>query len=154
MLFSSRDLLRSILRKRRGRRTTVPTPTFDKAFDTRTGFDWPGPATCSVQDNKESLLAAELEELARLRLSIVLTAKWEADRDEEEERRKELRGELENLRHWYFEKIDHIAMPFGVAEAMKAKEQVEGGVTLPPRGEMADFPDDTHFPAGKDHFSI
>jgi hypothetical protein len=150
MLFSSRDLSQSAPRKRRGRRTIVPTPT----FDTYTGFDRPGPATCNVQEKKESLLTAEIEELARLRLSIVLTAKWEADRDEDEERRKELRAELENLRRCYFEKIDHIAMAFSVAEAMKAKEQVERGLTLPLRGGMADFPNDTHSAAGQDRFSI
>ena len=132
----------------------MSTSTFEKAFDSYTGFGSTGPATCHVQEKKETLLAAEIEELAGLRFSIVLTAKWEADRDEDEERRKELRGELENLRRCYFEKIDQIAMAFGIAAAMKAKEKVEHEVTLPLRGGMADFPSDTHFPADGDQFSI
>lgn len=132
----------------------MSTSTFVKAFDTYTGFDSAGPTACYVEETKQSLLAAEIEELARLRLSIVLTAKWEADRDEDEERRKELRGELESLRRHYFEKIDHIAMAFSVADAMKAKEQVERGVTLPLRGSMADFPDNSRSAADQDQFSI
>lgn len=132
----------------------MSTPTFVKAFDTYTGFDSLRSASCSVQEKKETLLTAEIEQLARLRLSIVLTAKWEADRDEDEERREELRGELESLRRHYFEKIDHIAMAFGVADALKAKEQVERGVTLPLRGGMADFPDDIRSPADEDQIGI
>ncbi len=132
----------------------MSTSTFERVFDTYTGFGSTSPVARLAPENKETLLTAEIEELARLRLSIVLTAKWEADRDEDEERRKELRGELENLRHWYFEKIDRIAMAFGVADAVKAKEKVEREVTLPLRGAMADFPSDAHFPADPDQFCI
>jgi hypothetical protein len=114
--------------------------TLENAFDIYTGVDTPVPATRFVQDRQERLFAADVEQLAGLRFSIVITAKWEASRDQDPERRKELRGELENLRYRYFEKIDHIAMSFGVARAMIAKDDVERRITVPLRNKLPDFP--------------
>jgi hypothetical protein len=105
--------------------------TLEQSFDLYTGVDSPGPATPFVQEQREQLLSSEMEELAGLRFSIVITAKWEASGDEDPQRREELRIELEDLRTHYFDKIDQIAMTFGVAQAMQAKEEVEHNVTLP-----------------------
>jgi len=112
--------------------------TLEKAFDLYTGVEVPGPATRFIEEKQEQMLAADIEELAALRFSIVITARWESDRDEDPQRRKELRSELENLRWRYFEKIDNIAMAFGVAAAMKAKDVVERRVTLPLREKLVD----------------
>jgi hypothetical protein len=105
--------------------------SIEQSFDLYTGVDSPGPATRFVQEQREQLLAAEIEELAGLRFSIVITARWEADRDEDPQRRKELRIELDDLHTRYFDKIDRIAMAFGIAQAMQAKEEVERNVTMP-----------------------
>jgi hypothetical protein len=114
--------------------------TLEKAFDIHTGFDTPEPGTRFIEEKQEQLLAADVEELAGLRFSIVMTAKWEGDRDEDLLRRKELRGELASLRARYYDKIDHIAMTFSVATAMQVKDQVERDVTLPLRAGFADLP--------------
>jgi len=73
------------------------------------------------------------EELARLRFAILLTARWEASDAEDPERRKELLVELADLRRLYCDKIDEIAMTFGVAQAIKTKTEVERAVVLPPQ---------------------
>jgi hypothetical protein len=114
--------------------------TLERAFDIHTGFESPGPATRLVQEKQEQQLAAEMEELAALRLGVVLTAKWESDREEEPQHRKELRIELDGLRARYFDKIDEIAMVYGVATAMKVRDDVEQRVTLPLRAAFADLP--------------
>lgn len=83
------------------------------------------PASRSTHEKEETSLAAIINDLAVLRFSIVVTAKWEVAESEDAERRTELRTELADLRHLYFEKLDQIAMTFGVGPAMKAKEDVE-----------------------------
>jgi len=83
-------------------------------------------------EKQGDLLAAYTEELATLRFTIILTAKWERSASEEMERRDDLRADLVSLRRDYSEKIDEIAMIFGVQQAMKAKERVERTVTLTP----------------------
>jgi hypothetical protein len=113
--------------------------TLEQAFDLFTGVDVPGPATRFIEEKQEQLLAADAEELAALRFSIVLTAKWEAGRDEEPERRKELRVELANLRARYFDKIDRIAMAFSVGIAMKVKDEIEKRVTPPLRAGFSEL---------------
>ncbi|MFZ1941379.1 MAG: hypothetical protein WBA18_07520 [Terracidiphilus sp.] len=113
--------------------------TLEQAFDLFTGVDVPGPATRYIEEKQEQLLAAVAEELAGLRFSIVLTARWEGDRDEDPKRRKELRAELDSLRTRYFDKIDRIAMSIGVDIAMKIKDEVEQRVTLPLRAGFADM---------------
>ena len=90
-----------------------------------------GPASRFVQDQMQASLDANTEELAGLRFSIILTAKWEASASVDEERRNELRSELGGLRRHYSQKIDEIAMTFGVKNAIKAKAEVERTVALP-----------------------
>jgi len=90
-----------------------------------------GPASRYILETREELLAYEAEELAGLRLSIILTARWAASGDEEPDRRAELREELAMLRKHYGDKIDEIAMTFGVQQAMEAKEHVEQSVVVP-----------------------
>ncbi len=89
------------------------------------------PASVYVRLKHETNLAAMTQELCSLRFSIVLLARWEASRSVDAENLVELREELADLRMYYFEKIDEIAMTFGVRQAMDAKECVERTVTVP-----------------------
>jgi hypothetical protein len=77
------------------------------------------------QEDFQKLFATKTEELASLRYSIVLTAKWEASKSENAERQSDLRAELVQLRRLYSDKIDQIAMTFGVRKAIAAKEEAE-----------------------------
>ncbi|MGA3131834.1 MAG: hypothetical protein ABSD59_13595 [Terracidiphilus sp.] len=90
-----------------------------------------GPASRYIKETREVLLAYEIEELAALRFSIILTARWEASDNEDLEQRAALRADLSLLRRHYGDKVDEIAMTFGVAEAMKAKDEVERTVVVP-----------------------
>ncbi len=90
-----------------------------------------GPASRYIRETREVLLAYETEELAALRFSIILTARWAESDDEDPERRAELRDDLVLLRKHYGDKIDEIAMTFGVEQAMKTKEEVERTVVVP-----------------------
>lgn len=89
------------------------------------------PAFLETEGNKENPLEAIRSELAGLRFSIILTARWEAGAGGDVERRKALRGELKELRRQYAQKIDAIAMTFGVQAAMDAKEEVERTIAIP-----------------------
>ncbi len=89
------------------------------------------PGTAYVDEQQEVTLAGAIEELVRLRFSIILTARWEAGENDDAERRAELRTELADLRALYFEQIDEIAMTFGVQQAMDAKDEVERNVIVP-----------------------
>jgi hypothetical protein len=84
-----------------------------------------------AHEKQENLIAASTRELAFLRYSIILTARWEASTDEDAERRNGLRAELKDLRLQYSQKIDDIAMTFGIRSAMNAKEEVERTVVVP-----------------------
>jgi len=99
-----------------------------------------GPATRCIRERQEIMLAVDTQELASLRFAIILTARWESSETEDAERRKELRDELGQLRAHYFDKIDRIAMTFGVEQAMKAKEEVERTVEVP-KGMMRPDPE-------------
>jgi len=79
----------------------------------------------------EETLAASIETLAHLRYSVVLTASWEVFGDRDALRRRELHEDLERLHALYFDKIDRIAMAYGVQRAMDAKEDVERRITVP-----------------------
>lgn len=114
----------------------MTTFTLENAFDMFTGVNAAVPDAAVVVEKQEILLSADIEELSSLRFSIVITAKWESSRDIDPRRRKELHRELETLRWRYFEKIDHIAMAFGVVQAIKAKDEVERRVTLPLRERL------------------
>ena len=76
-------------------------------------------------------LAEETEELGALRFAIILTARWADSDSESPDRRAELRSDLALLRKRYSNKIDEIAMTFGVDQAMKAKTEVERTVVVP-----------------------
>jgi hypothetical protein len=116
----------------------MATFTLEKAFDIYTGVDSPGPATRFVQEKQQEQLASDVEELANIRFSIVITAKWAGSPDEEPERRKELRDELDSLRYRYYDKIDRIAMTYGVSEAMIARDEVERRITIELTKNLAD----------------
>ena len=90
-----------------------------------------GPASRYAHEKHETLLAANTDELAGLRFSIILTALWEASTNVDVEHRNELHCELAGLRRNYSEKIDEIAMTFGVQNAMKAQKDVERTVAIP-----------------------
>jgi len=90
-----------------------------------------GPDSRYVKEDREALLYYETEELAALRFSMILTARWEASENEDPQQRAELRADLSLLRRHYGDKIDEIAMNFGVEEAMKAKDGVERTVVVP-----------------------
>ncbi len=89
------------------------------------------PTSPFVLEKQDVLLAYDTEELSALRFSIILTARWADSGSESPERRAELRTELAQLRKHYSDKIDEIAMTYGVAKAMKAKEDVERSVVVP-----------------------
>jgi hypothetical protein len=90
-----------------------------------------GPASRYIRETRDELLAYDVEELAAVRLSILLTAKWVESESEDPERRDELRQDLAILRKHYGDMLDEIAMTFGVNSAMKAKEEVEESVVIP-----------------------
>jgi hypothetical protein len=90
-----------------------------------------GPASIYIRETRAELLAYETDELAALRFSIILTARWEGSDSETPDRRAELRADLALLRKHYHDKVDEIAMTFSVEQAMKAKEEVERTVVVP-----------------------
>jgi hypothetical protein len=90
-----------------------------------------GPASQYIRETSIELLDYETEELAALRFSIILTARWAASDSETPERRAELREELELLRQHYGDKVDEIAMTFGVQQAIETQSQVERTVVVP-----------------------
>ena len=94
-------------------------------------LEFASPATQDAEARTFELSFAT-EELARLRFAVLLTARWEGSDAEDPERRKELRAELVDLRRLYYDKIDEVAMTFGVAQAIRTKAEVEHHVILPP----------------------
>ena len=89
------------------------------------------PGTVEAHQAQPPTLASAIEELARLRFSIILTARWEAAETEDADRRDDLRAELADLRIHYSDQIDQIAMTYGVQQAMDAKDEVERNVFVP-----------------------
>jgi hypothetical protein len=89
------------------------------------------PASVYVRLKHEINLAALTQELASLRFSILLLARWEASRSLDQDNLLELRAELKDLRALYFETIDEMAMTFGVQQAMDTKARVERTVIVP-----------------------
>jgi len=90
-----------------------------------------GPASRYIREMSVELLDHEKELLAALRFSIILTARWVASEDDTLGRRAELRGELKLLRNHYDDKIDEIAMTFGVQRAIETQNEVERTVIVP-----------------------
>ena len=90
-----------------------------------------GPASRYIREMSVELLDHEKELLAALRFSIILTSRWVGSEDESLGRRAELRGELKLLRNHYDDKIDEIAMTFGVQRAIETQNEVERTVIVP-----------------------
>ncbi len=90
-----------------------------------------GPTSPYLLETPEALLTYDTEELSALRFSIILTARWADSDSESPDRRAELRADLAQLRKHYGDKIDEIAMSFGIDQAMKAQEEVERTVVVP-----------------------
>jgi hypothetical protein len=90
-----------------------------------------GPASRYILDDQQVSLSDSVEQLASLRFSIVLSARWENSGILSGHARTELRDELRQLRSKYANKIDEIAMTYGVQAAMVAQEGVEREVTVP-----------------------
>jgi|HubBroStandDraft_5_1064220.scaffolds.fasta_scaffold19055_2 hypothetical protein len=89
------------------------------------------PASLHARLRREANFSAFLEELAGLRFSIVLLARWQASGYVDEENRAELCHELARLRSLYFDTIDEMAMTFSVQQAMDAQNEVERTVEVP-----------------------
>jgi hypothetical protein len=89
------------------------------------------PASVYIRLKHETNVAAMTQELASLRFSIILLARWEASRSVDLDNLAELRTELAHLRALYFDKIDEMAMIFGIKQALATKESVERTVTVP-----------------------
>lgn len=104
----------------------------------------------TVSDSDHSLLAeadkdnleASIDELASLRFSIILTARFAESPSQTPQRREELRIRLEHLRDHYSQKIDEIAMTLSVQAAMDAKDKVERTVSVPRSVGRSIFEDD------------
>jgi hypothetical protein len=90
-----------------------------------------GPASRYVLDRQQTSLSNAVEQLAGLRFSIVLSARWEGSGILSGHARTELRDELRQLRWKYSHKIDEIAINYGVQAAIDAQEGVEREVTVP-----------------------
>ncbi len=90
-----------------------------------------GPASSYVLDRLQASLSDSVEQLAGLRFSIVLSARWESSGILSGHARTELRDELRQLRSKYANKIDEIAMTYGVQAAIDAQEGVEREVVVP-----------------------
>jgi hypothetical protein len=91
-------------------------------------------------DEQEARLAAKTGELAGLRLSVLLTAKWESEEGAGSDSREQLHSELNSFRSQYFDKIDEIAMTFGIQKAIEAKRDVERSIELPMEPGAGDEP--------------
>jgi hypothetical protein len=89
------------------------------------------PASVYARLRRETNLAAMTQELAGLRFSIILLARWEAARSVDVVNMAELRRELAELRTLYSDTIDSLAMTFGVQQAMETKASVERAVVVP-----------------------
>lgn len=100
------------------------------------------PGTSHACERRQASLANAIDELVRLRFSVLLTARWAEAETEDPDRRGELRVELAELRKFYFDEIDDIAMKFGVQEAMNAKEEVERNVVVPGDAQNSAEPGD------------
>ena len=89
------------------------------------------PASLYERLRHEATLAAFRQELAGLRFSIVLLARWELSHELEAANRSDLRCELAHLRAVYLDTVDELAMTFGVRQAIEIKEEVEQTVEVP-----------------------
>ena len=102
-------------------------PTFDETIDQSSSQSAIG--TSATLDPAD--LTARKAELEDLRYGIILRARWESSDFVDSERKALLRDDLVQLRSLYAEKIDEIAMNFGVRQAIEALVYVEKNVTVP-----------------------
>ena len=100
------------------------------------------PGFVNSRAEQEYRLAVAREELASLRFATILTARWEAAARSDVARRNEMRADLKTLRRQYSEKIDEIAMKFGIQSAMDTKEEVERSVFVPEFQDAPELPDE------------
>ena len=82
-------------------------------------------------DDAEALLAGSTDQLARLRFTIILVARWEPSSGVTSHRRKEMRTELTRLRNLYLGMVDELAMAYGVHQALMTRNYVECTVCVP-----------------------
>ena len=113
----------------------VPAPTPDTAFPVPAILPAIVPAAVHIRLKREANVAAMTQELAGLRFSILLLARWESGRAMDAASLKGLRKELAELRTLYEDKVDSLAMSFGVQQAMETQRRVERSVQVP-RGMM------------------
>jgi hypothetical protein len=90
-----------------------------------------GPASRYSFERRQAGLSDAVDQLASLRFAIVLSARWENSGIFSGQARTELRDELRQLRSKYSDKIDEIAMSYGVQAAIEAQEGVEREVKVP-----------------------
>jgi hypothetical protein len=77
------------------------------------------------------LLAGSTEQLARLRFTIILVARWESSSGVTSQRRNEMSTELTRLRGLYMGMVDELAMVYGVHQALMTRNYVERTVCVP-----------------------
>ena len=82
-------------------------------------------------DDAEALLAGSTDQLARLRFTTILVARWEPSSGVTSHRRKEMRTELTRLRNLYLGMVDELAMAYGVHHALMTRNYVERTVCIP-----------------------
>jgi hypothetical protein len=92
------------------------------------------PASRQKWERQENLIA-DTEELAGLRLSILIAARCAGSGSLPAGDRAHLRAERAHLLELFFVKIDQIAMTFGVQNAMDAQAEVERTVSIPRRAK-------------------
>ncbi len=90
-----------------------------------------GPASRYILEHPQVSLSDSVEQLAGLRLSIAIAARWESPGILDGHTRAELQDDLRRLRSRYLGMIDEIAMNYGVQAAIEAKEGVEREVKVP-----------------------
>lgn len=71
------------------------------------------------------------DKMAELRYLILITARWEGSDSVGRAKRTVMRNDLVRLRKEYANRIDEIAMNYGVQQAMDAQRDVERRVQLP-----------------------
>lgn len=85
----------------------------------------------SLLNRTENSLAARIDELASLRFSLMLAARYADSENQKVGHRDELRARLKVLRRQYSEKIDEIAIGLSATDTMRVLEQVEQNVVIP-----------------------
>ena len=90
----------------------------------------------SAMEAQPASLASARAELARLRYMAILTARWESSNGFDSRNSAALRNDHTQIRSLYSEKIDEIAMTFGIQQALDAQDYVERNVVVPQSARM------------------